>query len=61
MRVLVSELREVAQAVCRIATRDCVMDTDPERPLCTEKNCRMMNIARRAFNEAARISGEETK
>ena len=47
------EVLEVAKALCRSVTdKDCVMDEEPERMPCTEANCRMVTIARRALEEA---------
>jgi hypothetical protein len=48
-----THLRKVAREICRAVTDDCLMDTDPDRPKCTDDNCRMIPIARRALEEAA--------
>jgi hypothetical protein len=45
---------KVAREICRAVTDDCVMDTDPDRPPCTEKNCRMVHIAKAAIEAARR-------
>lgn len=46
------EVRDVARALCRIVTNDCVMDEKPKRSKCTFKNCRMMQIAIQAVTLA---------
>ena len=42
----IKQIREIARGLCRAVGNDCVMDTDPNRPKCTEKNCYMMRTAK---------------
>lgn len=47
-----SEVRKIAQAICRLVTHDCVMDEKPKCAVCTTGNCRIMNIAAAAVSQA---------
>lgn len=45
----VAEVRCLANHICRLATGACIQDDHPDRPPCTYKNCRVMEIARQAL------------
>lgn len=47
-----AQLREVARAICHATTRDCVMNTSPDRPPCDDRNCAIYPIAREAIRRA---------
>ena len=48
-----SDIRRAAVVICRYHSRDCVMDEDPPRPLCTLENCEVMRVAQSALCKAA--------
>ena len=50
------QIREVAKTLCQLASGCCVMALDPDRAKCTEKNCRIYPIARKALAEAKQIT-----
>lgn len=52
-RLATKQARSIAKAICRETTRNCVMDTDPDRPPCDDSNCRMFPIARKALKAAS--------
>lgn len=45
--------QDIARLICRKITRDCVMDTDGARPICTDENCLIIRIVEDALEHAA--------
>jgi hypothetical protein len=52
----IADVRLVANHICVVSGHPCVQAEDPERPPCTYRNCRIMQIAKEALERAVVMS-----